>query len=122
MENTNTNNLTAKEVLITNVKDWVKLDNDISRLKTELKEKNNNKKLITQSLMDVMKGNNIDCFDIKEGTLIYKKTKVKKPINGKMLLETLQKFYKDESQIAEKITTFVMENREEVIKETIKRK
>ena len=118
----NTNNLTAKEVLITNVKDWVKLDNDINKLKSELKEKSNNKKLITQSLMDVMKNNSIDCFDIKEGTLIYKKTKVKKPINGKMLLETLQKFYKDESQIAEKITTFVMENREEVIKETIKRK
>ncbi len=114
---------TAKEVLINNVKDWVKLDNEISRLKLELKEKNNNKKLITHNLMDIMKTNNIDCFDIKDGALVYKKTKIKKPVNGKMLLETLKKFYgNDTGDLAEKVASFVMDNRDEVIKETIKRK
>jgi hypothetical protein len=122
MENQHATTLSPKEVLITNVKDWVKLDNDINKLKKELKDKNNNKKLLTQNLMDVMKTNSIDCFDIKEGTLVYKKTKVKKPVNGKMLLETLKKFYNNESELAEKVASFVMENRDEVIKETIKRK
>ena len=52
----------------------------------------------------------------------YKKNKVKKPISGKTLLAALQNYYKDNANLAEEITKHVMDNREEQIKETIKRK
>jgi hypothetical protein len=68
-----------------------------------------------------MKSNNIDCFDINEGALVYKKNTVKKPINSKTLLSSLQNYYKD-SNIAEDLTKYIMNNREETVKETIKRK
>ena len=69
-----------------------------------------------------MKTNSIDCFDINGGALLYKKNKVKKPINGKSLLSALQNYYKDNPKMAEDVTKHLMENREEEIKETIKRK
>jgi hypothetical protein len=69
-----------------------------------------------------MKTNSIDCFDITGGALVYKKNKVKKPINGKTLLAALQNYYKDNANLAEEITKHVMDNREEQVKETIKRK
>jgi hypothetical protein len=69
-----------------------------------------------------MKNNAIDCFDINGGALVYKKSKVKKTINGKSLLSLLTNFYKNDSKIAEDITKYVLDNREEQIKETIKRK
>jgi hypothetical protein len=69
-----------------------------------------------------MKTNQIDCFDINDGALVYKKNKVKKPINGKTLLTSLQKYYKTEPLIAEELTKHIMDSREEQIKETIKRK
>jgi hypothetical protein len=69
-----------------------------------------------------MKTNSIDCFDINGGALLYKKNKVKKPINGKNLLFALQNYYKDNPKMAEDVTKHLMENREEEIKETIKRK
>jgi hypothetical protein len=47
---------------------------------------------------------------------------VKKPINGKSLLTVLQNYYKTETNIAEELTKYIMENREEQIKESIKRK
>ena len=112
----------AKEQLINNIKEWIKIDGEISQLKTEIKEKNNNKKLLTEKLVSVMKTNSIDCFDINGGSLVYKQNKVKKPINGKTLLAALKSYYKDESQIAENITKHILDNREEQIKETIKRK
>jgi hypothetical protein len=86
-----------------------------------LKEIKNNKKKITESLVNVMKKNGLDCFDINGGSLELKKNKVKKPINAKTLINTLNKYFENTSQ-AEEITKFVMENREETIKETIKRK
>lgn len=112
----------AKEQLINNIKEWIKIDGEISQLKAEIKEKNNNKKLLTEKLVSVMKTNSIDCFDINGGSLVYKKNKIKKQINGKTLLSALQNYYKDNQKIAEDITKYIMNSREEQIKETIKRK
>jgi hypothetical protein len=112
----------TKEQLVNNIKEWIKMDNEISELKSQIKEKNNKKKMLTENLVTVMKTNKIDCFDINGGALVYKTNKVKKPINGKSLLSALQNYYKSEPQIAEDLAKYVMENREEQIKETIKRK
>jgi hypothetical protein len=112
----------TKEQLINNIKEWIKIDNEIVKLKTEIKEKNAKKNTLTENLVTVMKTNNIDCFDITGGALVYKKNKVKKPISGKTLLTALQNYYKDNANLAQEITKHVMDNREEQIKETIKRK
>jgi single-stranded DNA-specific DHH superfamily exonuclease len=112
----------TKEQLVNNIKEWLKIDNDISQLKKEIKEKNNIKKSLTENLVTVMKKNAIDCFDINDGSLVYKQSKIKKPINGKSLLNVLKGYYKDAPNIAEDLTKHIMENREEHIKETIKRK
>jgi hypothetical protein len=121
--NTSTNNemLSPKEQLVSNIREWVKIDTEISQLRQEIKERNNKKKSMTENLVNVMKTNNIDCFDINEGSLIYKKSTVRKPINSKTLLTSLQNYYKDQN-VAEDLTKYIMENREEQIKETIKRK
>jgi len=112
----------TKEQLVNNIKDWIKIDTEISQLKAEIKERNNKKKILTENLVTVMKTNSIDCFDINGGALVYKKNKIKKPINGKTLLSALQNYYKNDVKIAEEITKHVMDSREEQIKETIKRK
>ena len=69
-----------------------------------------------------MKTNEIDCFDIKGGSISYKKNVVKKPITGKTLMNVLSLYYKDDPNVAEELTKYVMTNREEQIKESIKRK
>jgi hypothetical protein len=112
----------VKEQLVSNVKEWMKIDSEIHQLKIAIKEKTNKKKILTDDLLVVMKNNNIDCFDVNGGKLMYKKNKIKKPINGKTLLNALQKYYKNNDNMAEEITKHIMENREELIKETIKRK
>jgi hypothetical protein len=112
----------TKEQLVNNIKEWIKIDSEISDLKSKIKERNNKKKTLTENLVTVMKTNKIDCFDINGGALVYKTNKVKKPINGKTLLTALQNYYKSDPKIAEDITKHVMDSREEQIKETIKRK
>ena len=112
----------TKEQLVNNIKEWLKIDGEIAKLKLDIKEKNNKKKLLTNDLVNVMKSNEIDCFDINGGALVYKKNKVKKPINGKTLLTALQNYYKEDPKVAEDLAKHVMDSREEQIKETIKRK
>ena len=112
----------TKEQLVTNIKEWIKYDTEITQLKNEIKDRMNKKKALTVNLVSVMKGNAIDCFDINGGALVYKKNKVKKPINGKTLLLALQNYYKEQPKVAEDLTKHIMDSREEQIKETIKRK
>lgn len=112
----------TKEELITNIKEWLKLDNDIQRLQTEIKTRKKRKKDLTVSLVDVMKKNTIDCFDIAGGSLIYKKNKVKKPVSAKSLITALQNYYKDSPEVVDGVMQHIMSNREEELKETIHRK
>jgi hypothetical protein len=112
----------TKEQLLNNIKEWIKIDTEIAQLKKEVNDRNKKKKSLTENLMTTMKNNSIDCFDINGGSLIYKTSKVKKPINAKTLLTSLQKYYQNNGQMAEELTKYVLDNREEQVKETIKRK
>lgn len=121
-EEVNKSKINTKDELILNIKEWIKLDNELTKIKLEVKEKTNKKKHLTESLVNIMKNNEIDCFDINGGALIYKKKKTKKTISGKFLLAQLEEYYKDKPELAKEITQRVLDNRVEVIKEEIKRK
>lgn len=112
----------TKEQLMEGIKEWVQTDNELIKLKNRVKEMNQKKKELTESLVGVMKQNEIDCFDIKGGSISYKKNIVKKPITGKTLMASLAQYYKNEPAIAEELGKYVLNNREEQVKETIKRK
>ena len=112
----------TKDQLVKHVKGWIQMDNEIKEFQKEIKERKDKKKEITDKLLHVMKDNEIDCFDINGGQLIYSKTKVKAPLNKNNLMSALLSFYQEDASQAEKLSTFLMETREEKIKESIRRK
>lgn len=114
--------MTTKDELILNIKEWIKIDNEITKLKTEVKQKTHKRKELTETLVNVMKNNAIDCFDINGGALVYKQKKTRSTISGKFLLSQLEEYYKDQPEIAKDITKRVLDNRIEVVKDEIKRK
>jgi len=72
--------------------------------------------------MEVMKKNENECFDINDGQIIYSKKNVKKPITQKILLNILSSYYDGDILKASELNNFIMENREETVKESIIRK
>ena len=111
-----------KQQLIDSIKDWVKLDNEIRKLQSEISSRKNEKKNVSTKLMQTMNANNIDCFDIKDGQLCYTKRNVKKPITKKGLFDILTKYYNGDLMQATQVNEYIIENREEVVKETLVRK
>jgi hypothetical protein len=112
----------TKEQLIQNIKSWVKIDNDIRLLNTELAKRKMEKKKISELLMETMKTNEIDVFDINDGRIIYSKRTVKKPVTKKMLLEILSKYYEGDMEEAQNVNNFILDNREVVVKQDIIRR
>ena len=112
----------TKDQLIQTIREWVKQDNEIRSLQTEISKRKNEKKKISTTLMETMKQNEIDCFDIKDGQICYSKRNVKKPITKKVLLTTLSKFFNGDILKATELNEYIIQNREEEVKETIVRK
>ena len=68
-----------------------------------------------------MKSNEIDCFDISEGKIIYTQSNVKKPINKQHLMECLTKYFEKNPNIpTDDVVQFILENRPTNVKESIR--
>tara|TARA_B110000967_G_scaffold210101_1_gene270676 strand:+ start:1057 stop:1416 length:360 start_codon:yes stop_codon:yes gene_type:complete len=114
--------MNLKNELIVNVKEWVRLDNEMNTLKKELNIRKNAKKLVSGSLMTLMKNNDVDCVDLKDGQLCFNQKTVKKPITKKNLFSILSKYYNGDDTKTSELQEFILENRESVVKESISRK
>ena len=114
--------LIDKQTLITIIRDWVKNDNEIRELKKQENIRKIANKTLTTKLIEIMRSNQLDCFDINDGCILYKKTNTKKPLSKKVIIQLLNDFYKDDTEKAKQVGEFLIENREEVVKERIVRK
>ena len=112
----------ANEELLQNVKAWLNLDNEIKALQKEIKSRRTQKKELTDSLMSVMKVNDIEQIDLSDGQLIYTKKKTKAPLSKKHLLESLSKYFRDDPRTVKELGKYIMDSRAEKEKENIKRK
>jgi hypothetical protein len=109
----------TKEQLTNAIREWVKIDNEIRTLQKEQVKRKQDKKSISAALIEIMKKNEIDAFDIKDGELRYTKKNIKKPITKKILMNILSTYYNGDIAKASKLNDFIIENREEVTKEYI---
>jgi|TARA_Y100000287_G_C13962343_1_gene229305 hypothetical protein len=112
----------TKGELVENIREWVKIDNEIRTLQKEINTRKDEKKKISAALMQTMKSNEIDCFDINNGQIQYVNKKVKKPMTKKVLFDVLTKYYDGDFLKANQMKDFIMDNREETSKESISRK
>ena len=112
----------TKEQLIKHIKGWIKVDEEIKAMQKQINEKKLEKKDLTNSLVDVMKSNEIDCFDINNGALVYTKNKVKSSLSKKLLLSSLAEYYGDKSEEIDKLSNHILNSRKEVVTEGIRRK
>jgi len=105
-----------------NIKDWVKLDEEMAELRKRMRALNQAKVALSEGLLTVMKDQKIDEFDLNhEGKLVRQTKKSKQPINKKQLLTSLGKYYDDEKD-AQKVTEFILNSRQEKMSESICKK
>jgi hypothetical protein len=106
----------SRDKLIKTIKEWVKNENELKTLQQEILKRKKEKIIISKDLIDIMKQNQIDCFDINKGKILYNKKNIKKPITKKYLFDVLNKFIPEKSN---EINKYILENREITVKENI---
>ena len=114
--------MSDKQALIDIVKSWVTLDNQIRGLSKKLKELRNEKKKQNEDMINIMKANEIDNFDLKDGQIRYKKESKREALTQKTLLSILSKHPQLGGDQAEHLNQFVYDRRKVIETETITRK
>ncbi len=116
--------MTTKEQIIMNIKEWLQCDNDINELQKSIRDIKHKKKLLTDQIVNVMKTNEIDCFDINDGKLIYSQNKTKAALSKQHLYTCLEKYFEKshDPEIIQDLGKFILDSREVKTKEIIRRK
>lgn len=112
----------TKEQLKDYLRQWVRIENEISTLSAEIKRRKLIHQELSKSLLEVMRKNEIDCFDIANGRIVYSKTKTRAPLNNGQIKAALTTYYKDDVEKAANLTEFLLASRVEKTRETIKMK
>ncbi|MAT49504.1 MAG: hypothetical protein CMA27_06705 [Euryarchaeota archaeon] len=112
----------SNQELLENVKTWLDIDNQIRTLQKEIRDRRKLKKELTQSLVGIMKTQDIDALNVPDGQLVYNKTKTKSALSKKHLITSLASYFKNDRRMADELTKFIMDSRQEKEKENIKRK
>ena len=84
----------TKEELVNHIRKWIGVENEITDLRRRMREKREEKKQLSQELLEVMKENDIECFDIKNGKLMSSKVKVKPNVDKWLLQPSYLKWTK----------------------------
>ena len=112
-----------KEQLVNTIKEWVILEREMKALNHEIKVRRDRKKELTTSLVNTMKQNDIDCFDISDGRIVYSRNKIRAPLSKKHLLGCLSQYFADSPQDErDKLAEFILESREVKTKDNVRLK
>ena len=112
----------ANQEIKDNIISWLSLDTEIKSLQKQIRNKRKEKKEKTDEIVNVMKSNEIACFDTNDGKLIYTTTKSKAPLSKKHLIASLSTYFTDDQNSVQKLSEYILNSRKDNIKETIKRK
>lgn len=121
-EDNENENQVLKNEFSENVKEYLALDEQIARLNKALKERRTKIKELSTSIMKAMTLNDIEHINIKNGVLVHNTKESFKSLNKMNLKNGLTLYFKDDEHKATDATETVMNNREKVIKETLKLK
>ena len=112
----------TKDQLKDYLRQWVRVENEISTLNAEIKKRKLLHQQLSSSLLNVMRQNEIDCFDLANGRIVYSKTKTRAPLNNGQIKTALTTYYKDDAEKASNLTLFLLASRVEKTRESIKMK
>ena len=114
--------MTDQTRLVESVKNWLQIDTEIKQLQTEIRKRRKMKKEMTDSLVQIMKSQDIEIMNAGESQLIRTEKKTKSALSKKHLITSLLQFFKEDKETVAQLSTFIMNSRPEKTIENIRRK
>ena len=115
--------MTTKEDVVNSIKQWIQIDKELKVLQREIKIRRDQKRKAADSLVMIMKENEIDCFDISEGKIIHTQNRVRSPLSKQHLLTALENYFAENPAVeADDVGKYILESRSIKTKDNIRHK
>ncbi len=112
-----------RQTVLSVVQEWVALDARAKEIAKLARECRIQKKAATEKLVGVMKANNVECFNMSSGQLIYTKNKSRSPVSKKHLMETLAQYFSGVPQVdAAEVAQYILDQRSVKTRESVRHK
>jgi len=108
--------------LVENVKKWIALDKEIHTMKRTLKERIAAHKSLAATIIQIMKSDSVDSYNIAGGAIIHKQRRSKRAISKKYLESEIYKYFVTDPSGAQNILETILNNRGEIVKDCLERK
>jgi hypothetical protein len=116
MDSTYEMDYNTKEEFSNNVKSYLELEMEISKINVALKERRTKLKVLSEMIMRNMNNNDIQHVNIKNGVLVYKSEEKFKPLNKTTLKTGLSIIFNNDEDKVDGATQIVMNNRGKVLR------
>ena len=113
--------MSVKEQLQTEVKEWLHLDEQLTKLKKAIKERKNRKKELDIFILELMKQNEITHMNINDGKLVYSKSRNYKSLSKNHMAQKISEYLEDPEKGRE-LCEMIMKSRDVVEKINLKRR
>ena len=110
-----------KEQLQTAVKEWLHIDEQLTKLKKAVKERKNRKKELDVFILELMKQNDITHMNISDGKLVYSKSRNYKSLSKNHMAQKISEYLEDPEKGRE-LCEMIMKSRDVVEKINLKRR
>lgn len=113
----------SKEVLAQTIKEWMVVEKELKVLQKEINDRKKRKKELSSTLVNVMKNNEVDCFDLNDGKIIYSQLHTKSPLNKVHLWDSLNAYFAKMPDVpTQEIVQYILDRRTVVTKDNIRLK
>tara|TARA_Y100001970_G_C14152437_1_gene813504 strand:+ start:389 stop:775 length:387 start_codon:yes stop_codon:yes gene_type:complete len=102
------------------VKEYLELDDQIKMLNKAARERRKRKKELSEEILTLMEQHELTQMNLKDGKLIYAKSKNLVPLNKKHIVSSLSSYFRDDHKATE-LFDYLMKSRTRVEKVRLKR-
>lgn len=102
------------------LKRWISIEEEISNINTQLKEKKRTSKVLKDTILRTMQANKVQQINTQVGAVVDRKRKLKEAMSAKFIKKCLLEFNNGDEEKTNKIFEFVEGKRKEEEKHDLK--
>jgi hypothetical protein len=107
--------------LVTTVQGWVAADDKLKELQKEVRAARSEKQRLTGELRQLMTDQDVEAVDLGSSSIVPMARKTKAPLSKKYLVACMSQLFPEDTTLAERITTHILDNREIRVAEGVRR-
>ncbi len=107
--------------LVSAVQGWVAADDQLKALQKEVRVARLSKKQLTEDLRKLMAENDVEAVDLGSSSIVPTARKTKAPLSKKYLLACMAELFPDDTTLAQRVASHILDNREIRVAEGVRR-